>query len=123
HPGPWHSPELGVNAMTTTTATAPARQRKPRPQPERRCRLSDGLGGALRILTLFIGTEAFLYWVEPVGTDWGRGFKLEEFEEGDVYHVHLDDALGHSCECKGFLKWGHCKHEAALSALVTAGRL
>jgi hypothetical protein len=109
--------------MATTTAIRPARQRKPRVKPERRCRLSDGLGGARRILTLFIGAEAFLYWLESVGTDWGRGFKLEKFQDGDVYHVHLDPALGPSCECKGFLKWGHCKHEAALSALVAGGKL
>jgi hypothetical protein len=94
-----------------------------RVKPERRCRLSDGLGGARRILSLFIGTEAFLYWLEPVPTDWGKGFRLEKFHSGDVYHVHLDGALGHSCECKGFLHHGHCKHVSAVSALVAAGRL
>jgi hypothetical protein len=86
--------------------------------------VSAGAGGAPRILTLFIGAVAYLYWIEPVATDWGRGFKLEKFEGGEVYHVHLDDALGHSCECKGFLRWGKpCKHISAVSALVAAGRL
>jgi hypothetical protein len=55
-----------------------------RVKPERRCRVSAGAGGAPRILTLFIGADAFLYWLEPVATDWGRGFKLEKFEGGDV---------------------------------------
>jgi hypothetical protein len=94
-----------------------------RVKSERRCRLSDGLGGARRILSLFVGKEAFLYWLEPVATDWGRGFKLEKFGGGEVYHVHLDPALGHSCECLGFLHHGHCKHASAVSALVAAGRL
>jgi hypothetical protein len=95
-----------------------------RVKPERRCRLPDGLGGARRIPSLFIGAEAFLYCLEPVGTDCGRGFKLEKFEGGEVYHVHHDPALGHSCECKGFLRWGKpCKHISAVSALVAAGRL
>ncbi|MDB5313480.1 MAG: hypothetical protein JWO38_7682 [Gemmataceae bacterium] len=27
------------------------------------------------------------------------------------------------CECKGFLRWNHCKHEATLRALLTNGWL
>jgi hypothetical protein len=104
--------------MSTTTKS------RGRVKPERRCRISAAQGDAKRILRLLIGTEAFLYWVEPVATDWGKGFRLEKFESGDVYHVHLDPALGHSCECKGFLRWGKpCKHISAVSALVAAGRL
>jgi hypothetical protein len=109
--------------MSTSTATAPARQRKPRVKPERRCRLSDGLGGARRILTLFIGTEAFLYWLEAIPADWGRAFQLEKFEGGDVYDVHFDQATGDSCTCLGSLRHGHCKHRDALAALIKAGKL
>jgi hypothetical protein len=94
-----------------------------RVKPERRCRLSDGLGGPRRILSLFIGAEAFVYWVEPVPTDWGRGFRLEKFEEGDVYDVHFDQATGDSCTCLGSLRHGHCKHRDALAALIKGGRL
>ena len=109
--------------MTTTTATRPARQRKPRPKPERRCRLSDGSGGGKRILTLFIGTEAFLYFLEEIGADWGRAFRLEKFEGGDVYDVHFDQATGDSCTCLGSLRHGHCKHRDALAALIKARKL
>ena len=109
--------------MATTTAIRPAGQRKPRVKPERRCRLSDGLGGAHRILSLFVGAQAFLYWLEAIGADWGRAFRLEKFEGGDGYDVHFDQATGDSCTCLGSLRHGHCKHRDVLAALIKAGKL
>ena len=100
-----------------------ATKSRKRVKPERRCRLSDGSGGGKRILTLFIGTEAFLYFLEEIGADWGRAFRLEKFEEGDVYDVHFDQATGDSCTCLGSLRHGHCKHRDALAALIQAGKL
>jgi hypothetical protein len=44
--------------------------------------------------------------------------------DGETYHVCLDPAGGrHSCECRGFLRHGHCKHVEALWALRAAGQL
>jgi hypothetical protein len=94
-----------------------------RVKPERRCRVSDGQGAGKRILRLFVGAQAFLYWLEEVAADWGRAFRLEKFEEGDVYDVHFDQATGDSCTCLGSLRHGHCKHRDALAALLKAGRL
>jgi hypothetical protein len=37
--------------------------------------------------------------------------------DGTVYDVLLSPT-GNTCDCKGHLRWGHCKHEAALMALV-----
>jgi hypothetical protein len=99
-----------------------ATKSRKRVKPERRCRLSAG-GGGKRILSLFVGAQAFLYWVEPVAADWGRAFRLEKFEGGDVYDVHFDQATGDSCTCLGSLRHGHCKHRDALAALLKAGKL
>jgi hypothetical protein len=58
-------------------------------------------------------------------------FRLEKFPE-DVkpgepthYDATVDPAhpSGCTCECKGFLRWKHCKHVESLSALLAAGRL
>jgi hypothetical protein len=97
--------------------------RRPRVKPDRRCHLSAGEDGARRILTLFVGREAFLYFLAAIACDYGRGFELEKFEGGEVYHVHFDKGLGDSCTCLGFLRHGHCKHRDALAALQAAGRL
>jgi predicted nucleic acid-binding Zn finger protein len=43
-----------------------------------------------------------------------------------VYHVHLDDATGDSCDCLGHIRWGHktvCKHVAGIKACLQAGRI
>jgi hypothetical protein len=108
--------------MTQNTHSRP-RVKSTRPKPSRTCRLSAGEGGSRRILTLYVGKEAFLYWLAPIQADWGRGFELEKFAGGETYHVHLDDVNGHSCSCMGFLRWGHCKHVDSLLALDKAGRL
>jgi hypothetical protein len=94
-----------------------------RVKPERCCRVSDGQGGGKRILRLIVGAQAFLYWLEAIPADWGRAFRLEKFEGGDVYDVHFDQATGDSCTCLGSLRHGHCKHRDALAALIKARKL
>jgi hypothetical protein len=105
---------------------APARQRKPRPRPARfislRVKPADGSTGVVRIR---VGTESADYFLTEIPSDFGRGFRVEkiglECQEG-AYHVNLDGG-NKTCECKGHLKWGHCKHADGLAALVAAGRL
>jgi hypothetical protein len=92
-------------------------------KPVRRCHLSAGEGNSRRILTLFVAKEAFLYFLAAIACDYGRGFALEKFEGGEVYHVHFDKDMGDSCTCLGFLRHRHCKHRDALAALMAAGRL
>jgi hypothetical protein len=110
---------------TTTTATAP-RQRKARPKPERFVRLcvkpQNGTAGVLRIR---VGKEESDYLLTEIASDFGRGFKLEKIgleANGEAYHVNLD-AKNKTCECKGFLRWQHCKHADSLAALIAAQRL
>jgi hypothetical protein len=65
------------------------------------------------------------YMVWPLPADCGRAFKVEKFlaSESPTYHILLADDGKHSCECKGFLRWGHCKHISSLLALCQAGQL
>ena len=62
------------------------------------------------------------YMVERVASDFGSGFLLRKMGGEEAYHVHLN-ADGHTCECKGFLRWNRCKHTAGLAALQMAGKL
>jgi hypothetical protein len=65
------------------------------------------------------------YAVSRVPSDYGQGFlveKLGEDAEESKYHVILN-AEQHSCECRGFLGYGHCKHVDGLAALDKAGKL
>jgi hypothetical protein len=48
----------------------------------------------------------------------GRGFAVHRLGQGELYHVRVGEPEDTSCECMGFLRWGKCKHTAALAALV-----
>lgn len=65
------------------------------------------------------------YHLQELPTDLaGRAFRCEKHghEEESSYDV-LVDGRNSICECKGFNRWGHCKHVEALTALVAAGKL
>jgi hypothetical protein len=112
--------------MNATTSAPARQQRRPRPKPERRIRLEvppefNGLG----IVRIMVGKEHADYFLTLLATDFGRGFKVEKIglhENDPPYHVNID-ADKHSCECKGFLRHGHCKHADGLAALIAAGQL
>jgi hypothetical protein len=74
--------------------------------------------GTLRIVE---GRQATLYYFAEVPADYGRGFRVEKVG-GDAYHVNLNGTAS-TCECRGFLRWGHCRHGEVLAALVAAGKL
>jgi hypothetical protein len=70
------------------------------------------------------------YSLRPFKAQFGRGFHLEKLTtertegEDSTYDVLIDEEYGlHQCCCKGFQKWGHCKHVEALVALLNAGKL
>ena len=48
----------------------------------------------------------------------GRGFAAHRLGQGELYHVRVGQPEDTSCECMGFLRWGKCKHTAALAALI-----
>jgi hypothetical protein len=112
--------------MDTSTPTAPSRQRKPRPKPARSVSLLfPAAGAAPAVVRLTVGKESADYTVTPIPADYGRGFLVEKTgidSEPASYHVNIDGDKK-SCDCKGFTRWGYCKHADGLAALVAAGRL
>jgi hypothetical protein len=120
HPRPWET--LGKQESPVNTVHAP----RPRVKPPLTARLNlppSPAGPGL--LALAHGkAEANHYYLWPLSSDYGTAWRVEKYAtEGDeVYDVSLTPD-GDTCECLGFLRWGHCKHTAGLRALTEAGLL
>src|SRR5688500_2883114 len=81
--------------------------------------------GALRIVA---EGNADVYFLQRNVCDFGTPFRVEKWRP-----AKLDDPAGcedpydvcvagedSTCECKGFLRHGHCRHVEALTALIRA---
>jgi hypothetical protein len=112
--------------MDTTTTTAPVRQRQPRPKPKRSIRIEGRPeGNGVGVVRITVGKEHADYFLTVIPADFGRGFTVEKIglhESEPPYHVNIDGQRK-TCDYKGHLKWGHCKHADGLAALIAAGRL
>lgn len=67
------------------------------------------------------------YSLERIGSQFGDGFRLTKNvghagDECDRYDLHLSDE-GHTCECRGNLQHGHCKHVDAVVRLRDLGMI
>lgn len=74
--------------------------------------------------------SAAVYTVDELECDGGRGFQLVKVKGGSDkeeagYACFLSaQGMGFStCECRGWLRWGHCRHLSALSELLKANQL
>ena len=115
--------------MSTLTEPRPSVKtgtaRKPRPKPARRvnllCPATPTMPGIVRIQ---VGDEPWTdYNLAPIASAFGRAFRLVKLlGPHDRYDVLLNGERS-TCECKGFLRWGHCKHIGALYALAEKGHL
>ncbi len=78
------------------------------------------------VVVIHVGKETFPYFVDLLGSDYGRAFSLQKFD-GTSYTVNVGDHNAPpSCDCAGYRRWGHktvCKHVAGVRALVAAGKL
>jgi hypothetical protein len=78
------------------------------------------------VVRITIGTDQPAdYFVTAQPADFGRGFFVEKIGidcHGSDYHVNIE-ADKRTCECKGYLRWGYCRHADGLAALIAAGRL
>jgi hypothetical protein len=102
-------------------------QRTPKVKPVRTVRVAVGPSedNPYSIIVIRQGNTWDDYAVKRLPSDFGAAYSVEKTFNGDgtVYHVHLSDDGAMSCECKGHLRWGHCKHAEALLALRQAGKL
>jgi hypothetical protein len=84
--------------------------------------LTSATPGTVRIT---VGQESAEYTVSRLDADFGRAFRVRKAGALEAYCVNL--AAGQhqhsSCECKGWLRYGHCRHVSGLLALVAAGKL
>ena len=114
----------------TSNTTKKARKYTPTTQRKRNARLlawlEDLKAGVVRITEE--GKPDDLYHLAEIASDFGRGFTLEKMTDGNpltcepAYSVNIDGEAS-TCECKGFLRWHHCRHVEALTALLEAGKL
>jgi hypothetical protein len=83
--------------------------------------LADAHGkGMIRIR---VGKTADDYYLSALPSDIAqgeRGYHVDKVfgDDSQRYDVLLRQSGRHSCECLGFLRWGHCKHVEALVALT-----
>lgn len=81
---------------------------------------ADGIG------VFFIRTNrgACFYTIHEIPC-WigGRGFEVHLLGLGTLYHVRVGQPEDCSCECKGFLYRGYCRHVLGLRALIKKGKL
>ena len=109
--------------MSTSTKS------RKRVKPERRIRvlkpMSDGSAG---VIAITVGKDEGVYAIRPIPADFGVAYHLikGELEEQEDNTLRLRDAAHYdvclngpqsTCECKGFLRHGHCKHVDGLTTL------
>lgn len=108
----------------TATGTRTHRNRK---QPERKIRWAARIAPGVGVLRIEQDQEESFYFVGRLESDYGAGFWLEKIDRpsGEIterycLNIHGDES---TCECKGWLRWGRCKHVAGLSALIQRNAL
>lgn len=98
------------------------------PKKKQRTLSYNRLVGALHVRRG--GAPEVGYWVDQWAHDLGaavRAFRLTKIVrpadgEPDHYDVTIS-AEGDACECRGFLRWQHCKHADAMRFLIGRGVL
>jgi hypothetical protein len=105
---------------------------RPRAKPARSIRLlSAPTADRPGLVRITAGKLSALYRITVVPADYGAGFELTKVhvvpDEHGVFRCQYGETyavnLAGSCECKGFLKHGYCKHLDGLRMLATTGRL
>jgi hypothetical protein len=78
------------------------------------------------VVNITVNGKGTYYAVTGIPADQGTGFRVAKMDtattEEEVYYVNLSpDAR--TCDCKGHVRWGHCKHADGLAALLQSGQL
>jgi hypothetical protein len=114
-----------------TTLNRPAKSAR-KPQP-RACRLlAAPRAGRVGLLSITEGAKFDIYSVIPLSLgegypDASAAYRLEKHvdhgAEPCVYDVLFDGRGKASCDCRGHVRYGYCRHSSALTALIAKGRL
>jgi hypothetical protein len=94
-------------------------------KPARTIRLArERDADGVAVFEVTAGRETAFYAVREVVCDiGGRGFEVHRLGLGTLYHVRVGTPSECSCECKGFLYHGQCRHVLGLLALIREGKL
>jgi hypothetical protein len=95
------------------------------PRPTRSiCLVRSPGGDGVGVFCVQVGKEAAYYTLHEIRCDiGGRGFAVHRLGLGNLYHVRVGSPEECSCECKGFLVHGSCRHVLGLLALIREGAL
>lgn len=65
-----------------------------------------------KIISITARGKTFFYVYSEIPCEiGGRGFAIQRVGSRLVYHTRVsNNHRDCSCDCKGFLKWNHCKH-------------
>jgi hypothetical protein len=81
---------------------------------------ADGVGA----LSITVGARTCHYTFCEIRCDiGGRGFAIHRLGLGTLYHTRVGRPSDWSCECKGYLFRGYCRHVLGLLALIRQGKL
>jgi hypothetical protein len=90
----------------------------------RSIRLVRPPGQGVGVFCVTVGEETTYYTLHEIPCEiGGRGFVLHKTGLGNLYHVRIGEPDECSCECKGFLHHGYCRHVLGLLALLREGKL
>src|SRR5262249_48626430 len=106
---------------TTQTKAANQRQRRKPARFVKRARQRETGVLTLRQVRPRAGDPIHPYRLEPIASDIGRGLLLHK-ADGTSYAVCLSGPDS-TCDCKGHVSHGHCKHVESLLALQQRGKL
>ena len=110
----------------TPSTNKPTTRKGTRPRTLRLIRWdASARSGVLRIAQ---GKEVFAYALREIEPGYAeRAFQFDRLDAeggklvvGEVYHVAVERE-GHSCDCRGFVAHGVCKHSAAALKLLEIG--
>lgn len=77
---------------------------------------------AIGLIEVEEGKDRDLYAVKKLPSDFGFAFEVAKHGGDTPYHVCIN-AMHSTCECKGFVRWGKCRHVDGLTALTKAGKI
>ncbi len=88
-------------------------------KPIRKLTVAQPLANGYLIVCITEGSKCDHYRVTPVSSDWGRAFRWEKLGDHDqAYDVLLGEDGQDCCGCRGFSRFGYCRHWSASRKLV-----